>query len=196
VSNIIYFGSAAVYGEDRQQGVITEETQLRPSSYYGIAKRASEEVLLKWANQSKVENVVILRPTLVYGYGDESNAYGPTGFVYAAIKEKPVILWGDGRELRDFVYIEDIGYIVSFLLKSNISGIFNLSTGNSCSFIDILEYLKEYFPALKVLSRDRTKSKINQRYSIDKLLGVLPSEFAFTPINRGLEKLIINSRIK
>ena len=62
-------------------------------------------------------SLLILRPALVYGKEDLSYSYGPTGFIYKAINFEELVLWGDGSELREFIYVEDVAKIVDQLIQ-------------------------------------------------------------------------------
>jgi nucleoside-diphosphate-sugar epimerase len=196
VKKVIYLSSAAVYGEDCQWTRITEENPLLPSSYYGIAKRSSEEILLKVSSDYGIESTIIFRPTLVYGLGDKSNAYGPTGFLVAARENRPITLWGDGSELRDFVFVDDVASIILHFLRLDISGVFNLCTGKSRSFIEIVRVLQRDFPKLDFVSRERSRPKVDQIYSSAKLRSLLPAEFIFTSLEDGLSAMVTEGGIR
>ena len=134
---IIYLSSARVYGEDvAYLEKISEYTPVQPKTYYGISKYAAERVLEKICTDNGI-NLVILRPPLVYGKDDLSQGYGPTGFTYKVVNSEEIILWGDGSEFREFIYVDDIGNIVSRLVNSNYNGILNLVSGTSYTFKEI-----------------------------------------------------------
>ena len=94
VHRAIYFSSAEVYGDAVHNTEITEKTQVQPSSYYGIAKFASERLMQKAIAMEERSSLLILRPPLVYGPGEKGSFYGPMGFVRAAMKGDPILLWG------------------------------------------------------------------------------------------------------
>jgi len=140
---ILIFSSASVYGEDvAYHGRISEDTPVQPRTYYGIAKYTAERLLEKHCADTQTQ-LVILRPPLIYGKDDLSRGYGPTGFTYKAINSEEIILWGDGRESREFVYVDDVGRIVGRLINNDYSGILNLVSGKSCTYKEILDSLKK-----------------------------------------------------
>ena len=112
----LFVSSAEVYGEDLNDLFITEETQVAPTSYYGMAKRTSELIIKKSLKKYSNTSYVILRPALVFGPGEEGGFYGPSGFVKAAVKNEEIVLWGDGSELREFVYIHDLIFVFISLI--------------------------------------------------------------------------------
>jgi nucleoside-diphosphate-sugar epimerase len=71
IKRIIFFSSVAVYGIRDQ--VSTEEMEPRPDSPYGASKLAGEKVLEKWVQQDPSREVVVVRPTLVFGPQNMAN---------------------------------------------------------------------------------------------------------------------------
>ncbi len=126
---------------------------------------------------------------MVYGKDDLSRGYGPTGFTYKAINGEQIILWGDGSEFREFVYVDDVGEIVNRLLNSNYNGILNLVSGASHTYKEILDVLNKNMDLnIKIEFRERTKEKVDHHYSnelIDNVLG----NFRFTSLDDGMDKI-------
>lgn len=195
---MIYFSSASVYGEDvAYHGEISEETPVQPRTYYGIAKYTAERLLEKSCADTQTQ-LVILRPPLVYGKDDLSRGYGPTGFTYKAINNEEIIIWGDGSEFREFVYVDDVARIVSRLINNDYSGILNLASGKSYTYKEIIDLLNEMKETnIKVVSRQRTKEKVNHHYSNELIHNVL-GDFKFTRLGDGLRKMYrsINNSVK
>lgn len=189
IKYFVYFSSSAIYGEDINNINITEETQIQPTSYYGIAKYTNERLLYKTIGPQENSNLVILRPPVIYGPGDQP-CYGPSGFVNAALKKDKLILWGDGHELRDFIFIDDVVNLLSELIHQSYDGVLNLATGESHSFIEILEIISSIMRCdMNIDSRDRTKDKVNHHFRIDKLHKLFPG-FKFTSLKDGIQKTI------
>lgn len=181
---IVYFSSAAVYGEETSNLAIGEDTPVNPSTWYGLGKVASEKLLEKTV-QDTTTSLAILRPPLIYGAGDASRGYGPTGFAWSAARNHgDITLWGDGDELREFVYIQDAAQVAREIALSNFSGVLNLVTGASHSYREALEALSRLAP-LNISSRPRSKAKIDQAYDNSRLRGLLP-EIVLTPLDRGI----------
>ena len=183
---IYFFSSASVYGEDvPYPGSITENTPVEPKTYYGIAKYSAERILEIVCIDNQIE-LIILRPPLVYGKDDLSQGYGPTGFTYKAVNSEEIILWGDGSEFREFVYVGDVGKIVSRLVNSNYNGILNIVSGTSHTYKEILDDLKKSMGLnIKLKSCARTKEKVDHHYSNDLIHDAL-GNFEFTNLKDGL----------
>jgi len=186
---IIFFSSASVYGEDVDyHGKISEETPVQPRTYYGIAKYTAERLIEKSCADTQTQ-LVILRPPLVYGKDDLSRGYGPTCFIYKATNNEEIILWGDGREFREFVYADDVGRIINRLIKNDYSGILNLVSGKSYTYKEIIDSLNEVLgTSIKVVSRQRTKEKVDHNYS-NKLFNHVVGDFKFTNLKDGLVEM-------
>ncbi len=190
IKKLIYLSSAAVYGEETENFNILESTSVNPTSYYGISKYVAERLLLKACNENGVTSLVCLRPPLVYGPADQGRTYGPAGFVTAAIECAPITLWGDGTELREFIYIDDLCRFISHLIEIEFSGIVNVVSGLTYSFVDVINILKERFPNLVVNSKPRSKQKASNSFDASRIKSLLPDDFQFTSLNCGLANML------
>ena len=56
-------------------------------------------------------NVLHIRPTLVYGFGDPHSGYGPNLFFENIKKNKTIKIFGNGEEIRDHIFIKDLTYL-------------------------------------------------------------------------------------
>lgn len=190
VKRVIYLSSAAVYGEETENININESTIVNPSSYYGINKFMGERLLAKVCIENQKTNLVCLRPPLVYGPNDLGKTYGPSGFVTAAIQGAPISLWGDGSELREFMYIEDLCNVIEFLLRNEFQGELNVISGNSYKFTDIIEILNKKITNIEVHTKLRSKKLVNNTFDPKKIKELLPINFEFTDLKSGIEKIL------
>src|SRR6202035_3325660 len=81
----------------------------------------------------------IVRSTLIYGAGDPHNGYGPNRFRRLAAKGEEIVLFGEGEECRDHVFIDDVAEIVARILYLRSRGTLNVATGTVHSFRVIAE---------------------------------------------------------
>lgn len=184
VKKCLYFSSLSVYGDATTNLSITEETGIAPVSLYGIAKFAGECVVRQAAEKNDIP-LVVLRPCMVYGPGDTSSAYGPTRFIKSILREGKVSLFGDGTELRDYLFIRDLVQITILFAFDNQCGTYNLATGHSRSFQEIIAYLRQITQQdFEVIYVDRDRPKVDQRINPVKLLNILPN-FRFTEFKQG-----------
>jgi len=188
VKRFIYFSSAEVYGDDIENTDITELTPVNPSTYYGIAKYAGEKLFRKIIHKNNGLSFIVLRLPLVYGPSDPSHCYGPSGFIYSTIIGKEIKIWGKGEELREFVFIDDVIKIVYGLTFSDYTGEVNIASGNSGSFMDILDIIRKISTSkIKVSFQPRTKPKVDIKFRKLQLLELLP-KYKFTSLVSGIRK--------
>ena len=107
---ILYLSSGgAIYGNPPFLPA-TEEHPVQPLSWHAAGKVAAEEFLRTHARQISGTSLAILRPANVYGPGQPLQA--GFGFVRTLMEKarsgEPVEIWGDGRQVRDFLYIDDL----------------------------------------------------------------------------------------
>ena len=186
VARVVFMSSGAVYGEEIDDRAISEDTPVHPVSYYGIAKYASEG-LLERVCRAKGISLVSVRPPLVYGPGDASSCYGPVVFVRTALAGKSITLWGEGDELREFLYVGDLARIIHGLALQQADGVVNAATGLSRTFRDIMSALETSLgQPLSVESKPRSKRKVDNAYDNARLKQLLPG-FSFTSLEDGVK---------
>jgi len=190
IKRLIYMSSAAVYGEETENTNISELTPVNPTSYYGINKFTSECLFRRTFNSNSTTKLICLRPPLIYGPGDLGRTYGPSGFISSALDKTEITLWGDGTELREFIFIEDLCKIIEKLIKSSFEGILNVTSGVSYRFIDIIEILQKKFPNLQYVTKSRSKEKVDNAFDARKLFSIIGNEFKFVNLEDGINKII------
>src|SRR5256885_1807933 len=79
-------------------------------------------------------SLLILRPALVYGPEEPGYYYGPSGFLQKARAGAPITLWGDGSELREFLFIDDVVDVTTRLLCGGACGVLNVVSGASYTY--------------------------------------------------------------
>jgi UDP-glucose 4-epimerase len=126
--HIVYISSDAVYKDSPEP--LTEESCAEPASLHGIMHLA-REVMCK---AEVAIPLAIVRPTLVFGPGDPHNGYGPNRFIRLAKEGKDIVLFGEGEERRDHVFIEDVGEIVRRCVLHKATGVINAVSGDVTSF--------------------------------------------------------------
>lgn len=195
VKSVVYFSSAAVYGEDVVHGTISEDSPVCPTSFYGISKYASECILRKTVIDHGNGSLVILRPTLIYGPGDLGETYGPVGFVKKALRNETITLWGDGNEYREFIYVDDVIGIINALIISDYSGTLNVVAGKSYTFRDVLTEVSNCLGVdIDTVSKPRTKQKVDNYFDNTFLKKALPAGYAFVDLKEGVEKIVAMER--
>ena len=187
--HVIFFSSASIYGEDTQhKDLISEFTPVSLRSLYGISKFNGENILRKICDDYNI-SLVCLRPPLIYGHQDLSIGYGPTLFSYNSIKKKKVNFWGDGKEKREFIFVDDLAYLCEEILNKKITGILNTVSGISYSYKNILYELEKILGyKIQVVEKKRTKEKVDHIFST-KLHDSLLPDFKYTSLIDGLKNI-------
>jgi len=190
INHLVFFSSAAVYGEDVQQNCdITEETKPEPTSYYGMVKYISEKLLWKTTDSLKDTSILILRPPIIYGPGDNGGTYGPVLFTQKALKGETITLWGDGTELREFMDVRDLAEITRRLVIAKEEGIYNVTRRKISSFIEVVNILEKIIgKKLSIDTRPRTKRKVGNVFSGCKLKGAI-GNYRYISLEAGLKML-------
>ena len=140
VKHVAYISSDAVYVDS--DSPLSEESYAQPGSLHGIMHLA-REVMLTNAWQGPL---CLLRPTLIYGTGDPHNGYGPNRFIRLAKKKEEILLFGEGEERRDHVWIQDVSDLICRVLSHRSTGILNIATGTVFSFREIAEQATQITP--------------------------------------------------
>jgi nucleoside-diphosphate-sugar epimerase len=191
VRKCLYFSTLAVYDDSVTQRDITEETGVLPQSPYGIAKFAGECMLAQVAAESGFP-LVVFRPCKLYGPGDRNFEYGPSSFLRSALMGDPIKLYGDGSELRDHLFIEDLVQIVRHLVQSDEGGIYNLASGVSRTYQDMLSIIhavvkKEF----EVAHEGRTRPQVDQTVDVSHLKQVVPG-LRLTSLEQGIRETFLD----
>jgi GDP-L-fucose synthase len=117
----------------------------------GWAKRMAELQVQAYKTQYGMENFAIVRPCNVYGPGDNFDPKNamviPTLMYRIYNKEDPVIVWGDGKAIRDFAYSRDVAEgVILALYHGTKGGFVNLGSGKGFSIRELVETLHGFIP--------------------------------------------------
>lgn len=135
IRKIIFASSASVYGD--HENIITEKSVTVPLSPYGKSKLDAEIQIRKFAGEFGF-CAVILRLFNVYGKGQNDQYAGVISKFLKNISEnKPLIIYGDGNQTRDFVSIYDVIRAIECAISSENSGTYNIASGKSVSINEL-----------------------------------------------------------
>lgn len=140
VAHLVYISSDAVYKDS--SGPLTEASCAEPGALHGVMHLAREVAL----RQDHAGPLAIVRPTLVYGFDDPHNGYGPNRFRRLAAAGKEIVLFGEGEERRDHVDVEDVAGLVRLIVLHRSAGIANAVSGEVASFRELAEFAAAAFP--------------------------------------------------
>lgn len=145
VRKIIYTSTSAVY--EGNPLPYREDMILSPPDTKALSKKFTEEIARGYSQRYDMETIGI-RPFSVYGPGEETKrgyANIISLFIWAMAKGKRPIVWGNGNQTRDFIYVGDI---VEALMRAKEKAIgcdvFNVGTGKETSFNRVIRIINTY----------------------------------------------------
>lgn len=181
VPRFVFSSSAAVYGPTEE--CCSEATHTNPISPYGFSKLIGEYLCKQYAINFGID-AVMLRYFNVYG--PRQNPQGPYAavvarFVTQIIENKPITIFGDGLQTRDFVSVEQVveaNLLMGMLERTRVRGeIFNVATGKSITLLELVEDLRKKFPhstSKVTFGPERSSSEVRHTGAhIDKFREVL-----------------------
>ncbi len=181
----------AMYGE-AEEGPFPEETRPRPFSVYGVDKYAVELYADVFAQNFGLETVMLRYANV---YGPRQDPYGEGGvvaiFSEAMLKGRDFRIYGDGNNLRDYVFVRDVAAANLLALTYPESDAFNIGTGVGTTVNELFAHLSRLTgftrPAEHVPPRlgDLKKSVLDPSKA-GKLLGWKPS----FSLERGLAETV------
>lgn len=187
----IFASSNAVLG--KQPPPADEQQVPSPLSPYGASKLAVEALCAAYYCSYGL-NTVCLRFANCYGpYSQDKQAVIPI-FIKQMESRKPVIIYGDGNQTRDFVHVDDICQAIRLCISSNGSAageVFQIASGIETSINELISILQDiYGYNIEVTYEPARKGEIIRNYSsIEKARRILN----FKPVvglKEGLRRLI------
>lgn len=167
VKKIVYASSMAVYADCDSEVRIAEDYTQEPISPYGISKLASEKYCLQFSRDTGID-CHVLRYFNTYGTGQTLTPYVGviTIFINRLFEGKAPVIFGDGKQRRDFVHVSDIVSANLLSMASRISrDIFNVGTGIGTSVNEIADLLcNKINPGLRPVHTEEHSGEL--RYSI------------------------------
>jgi UDP-glucose 4-epimerase len=139
---LVYASSSSVYG-DTEKIPIKENFERKPINPYGQTKLDGELVAEKY---SKIGVKAIgLRYFNIFGIGQTGSYAGViTKFMKNLDEKKPLVINGDGTQVRDFIYVEDVAEANLVAMESKVdSGFFNIGTGIATSIKELAQIMIE-----------------------------------------------------
>jgi len=164
---LVQVSTDEVYGDLEAGGSSTESDMLHPSSPYAAAKAAGELLIPAYVRTYGVK-ASITRGSNTYGPNQYPEKFIPL-FVTNLLDNEPVPLYGDGKQIRDWLYVEDHCAGIELVLREGMPGdIYNIGGGDERYNIDVAEKLFELTGADRsLLRRVDDRPGHDRRYSVD-----------------------------
>lgn len=148
VKKFIFSSSGGVmYGENPEEFPTPESCKEDPISPYGISKLSSEKYLRFYSIEHGLEYTALRYSNV---YGPRQNPHGEAGVVAIFTKKmlegKEVIIFGDGENVRDYVYVKDVVNANILAMKKGKNVSLNIGTGVGTTVNELFEKLHELIP--------------------------------------------------
>jgi dTDP-glucose 4,6-dehydratase len=189
-ARLVQVSTDEVYGDLEGGGSSRESDLLNPSSPYSAAKAAGELLIPAYVRTFGV-NASITRGSNTYGPHQYPEKFIPL-FVTNALDGEPLPLYGDGRQVRDWLFVEDHCAGIELVLLQGAAGeIYNIGGGDEHENIEVAERLLQLTGADRSLLRSvPDRPGHDRRYSVDSTklhaLGWSPQ----TPFEIGLRETV------
>jgi len=191
VRRIVYSSTGgALYGEPKTLPA-AEETPIEPLSPYGVSKYCVESYLNYFKRLYGLERVILRYANV---YGPRQDPLGEAGvvaiFTGKILKgEKPVI-YGDGTQTRDYVYVDDV-VRANLIALAGKEGVYNIGTGIETSVNELVNVFGKVLQA--EISPQYTQARKGEVHRISLDGELAKKELGFAPkvsIEEGLKKTI------
>ncbi|PWB34321.1 NAD-dependent dehydratase [Pseudomonas sp. SDI] len=195
IKRVLFASSAAVYGNNGEGESIVEDTPKAPLTPYAVDKLAGEQYLDFYRRQHALEPVVFRFFNIFGPRQDPSSPYSGVISIFSerALNGQPIVLFGDGEQTRDFVYVGDLVTVMvqALELAQVEEGAVNIGLNQATSLNQLLEALRTVVGSLPAVSHGpaRAGDIRHSRANNARLLA----RFQFpepTPLAQGLAKLL------
>jgi UDP-glucose 4-epimerase len=197
VKRFVFASSAAVYGHVNSLP-ISENTELKPISPYGVSKVVAEEITSAYANLHVFDSIISLRFFNVFGVGQSDEYAGVISKFKERIQEgSPPVIFGDGNQQRDFVSVRDVVNSVAVALnppKGLTQGIFNIATGVPTTISDLARRMTRIMgrPALHPVYKKAAEGDIRLSYADTTKTRNVLNFIAKADLEKGLREFTQN----
>ena len=143
VKKVVFSSSSAIYGDNPNMPLKETETPSPTSPY--AASKASCELYCQSFTESYDLATVSLRYFNVFGPKQDVNSqYAAVipNFIYSLVNSKQAIIYGDGEQSRDFVYVKDIVKANIAAAESDYNGVVNIASGESMTINQLYKIVK------------------------------------------------------
>lgn len=196
---VVYPSSSAVYGVALQceEGIALHEGQFDPQEFvwqapdemYGFTKLTGE--VLAWKAAQYGLNTLCIRPFSGYGEGQSFDYPVPSIAARALRREDPLVIWGSGRQSRDFIHVDDLvkGTLARLQYPIRRYDSLNLGTGQPITFKTVAEICAQEVGYAPLIKTDESKPQgVTRRYAnIERMSIYYQPEIN---LRRGLQRVL------
>ena len=193
-AHVVFSSSSSVYGRNMQLPK-DESMWLGPMTPYAASKLASEGYVQAYSSAYNV-STTLLRFFNVFGprqRPDHEYAAVLPKWIWLAMQNKPIDVYGDGTASRDFTYVETVLDIAMTAMKEKITteGAMNLAYGNRIFLNDTIEMLRKHFPDLQVNYKENRLGDVKESQNSPSLLKSLFPAIKPKPFEDALAETVV-----
>lgn len=191
----LYVSTDEVYGDLPGEGYFTEEAPLRPRNPYAASK-AGADMMVKAFYETHQLPILITRCSNNYGPYQYQEKFLPL-CIECCLRGKEIPVYGDGSNIRDWLYVEDhCRAIDAVLQKGRLGEVYNVGGNNELSNLELVTILcevltKEYGQKASPIRFTADRKGHDRRYAIDSTK--LQRELGWQPLtdfSRGIHQTI------
>lgn len=189
VERVVFASSSSVYGETEYLP-FDELHPTRPTSPYGVSKLAAEQYTRVYGRVYDIDTVA-LRYFTVYGPRMRPNM-AISNFVSRCFNGDPPVIYGDGKQTRDFTYIDDVVRVNEKLLHSDLTGeVVNVGSNENITLRRLAETIRDQFePELDIEYTDANAGDARHTHAdVSKAAELLDYEPSMS-IDEGVSRFI------
>ncbi len=191
VKKIVFISSAGtVYGPSNER--LSEESDKKPFSPYGITKLTMENYLNYYSQKHNLQHD-IFRVSNIYGEG-QNTAKGLgviNTFLENILTNNSITVFGNGEQVRNYIYIKDVVQILSCSIQNNISNsnIYNLASDDNLCINDLIALIQNHISKDFTVHYNDSRGSDNPHIYLDnsKIKHTFP-DIEFTPIEKGMQQ--------
>ena len=192
VNHVTFLSTIDVYGIHVKRGSkITESFVPNPNDYYATSKLVSELLLRQASDRSGVPLAVFRLPG-IYGIDGPGSTVGQ--MIQRAKATKKIIVYGEGNNLRDFVYVNDVSKIIRKAVAKKLNNLLNIGTGKSVALGRVASIIRDALPFEVELIYDRRSPRADNRIKdieldCTKLQTIFP-DISMTELSLGVKRYV------
>ena len=192
IKKFIFTSSAAIFGD--YEGKSNENTKTVPNTVYAGSKLTGEQYCKIYSDLFEM-NVVCLRPFNIYGARQNDAYAGVISKFYDRLKNnKRPMIFGNGKQTRDFIHVSDIAmaFLLSIKYNKKKFDVFNLATSKSTSIIHLAKLFAQVMnkSKLKPIHKNTVPGVVKQNSTNNKKLRTVLKLTPSIKLENGLLDLI------
>lgn len=196
IKEIVLVSSVEVYPLKAKNPILEEDDYRKYADQtldgYVLSKRYSEILASLYATKYGI-NIYLPRPTNIYGPNDHFSGMkrrAIPSFIHKIISNEPLEIWGNGRQVRQFIYVTDVVHAVLTMVEKKHTGVLNISTKETVALMTLAENICSIFkkdPNVKLIPNNQSGNR-SRVVNIERMYKII--NFKPLSLKDGLQKTI------